>query len=228
MPNPTVYPCRHIDTPIEPNGRLTAAQWQTAEPLDFFLAGSKPGSHRPQSRTTAWMLWDESYLYIGYKAMDKDIYSYLTEPDSAVCREDCLEAFLQPDASSFPYYDFEINALNTVYDSLLLNPGAGGRKRHRWARWDCAGLKSAVHIEGTINDPYDVDEYWQLEMAIPFVSLTTLKGRIPTCGEQWQFHLARCEYSVYLESGHEFSSTAMLPEIEFHDAAHWDLFEFTK
>ena len=30
--------------------------------------------------------------------------------------------------------------------------------------WEFQGLKSAVHIEGTINNPSDVDTLWSLEI----------------------------------------------------------------
>ena len=51
-------------------------------------------------------------------------------------------------------------------------------------------LKSAVTIEGTLNDCRDEDEYWQLEVAIPFAGLPTLAGRTPQVGDQWRFHLS--------------------------------------
>lgn len=52
------------------------------------------------------------------------------------------------------------------------------------------GLKSAVVIKGTLNNYGDIDDYWQLEVAIPFGDLSMLEGRPPVAGDEWLFHLA--------------------------------------
>jgi hypothetical protein len=187
-----------------------------------------PVTHEePLSKTEGRILWDDRCLYVGFKAHDKDIFSYFTERDSRTCDEDVLEVFLKPDAAKDPYYNFEINAINTVYDALNLKRGAGGSDHHRWSRWDCAGLKSAVFIQGTLNDPSDVDEFWQLEVAIPFAGLPTLTGP-PRVGDRWLFHLARYDYSVYLPEGVELSSCAPLTRVDFHRYEHWISLHFVR
>jgi len=218
------YDCRHIDAPIEIDGSLRAPQWQRAEPIALVV----PCTHRePLSRTEGRLLWDDHYLYVGFRAYDKDIFSYYAERDSPTCYEDVLEIFLKPDANKDPYYNFEINALNTVYDALNLKRGAGGPDHHRWSRWNCPGLKSAVVIQGTLNDPSDVDEYWQLEVAIPFAGLPTL-DRPPQSGHRWRFHLARYDYSVYLPEGVELSSSAPLTAVDFHRYEEWPVLRFVE
>lgn len=212
------YGCRYIDTPINIDGLLDESVWLEAETLAFVLPVS---NEQPVSKTEGKMLWDDNYLYVGFKAYDKDIWSYLTQRDSNTCSEDVLEVFIKPDVKKDSYYNFEINALNTVYDAFNLKRGAGGEDHHRWSRWDCDGLKSAVHVEGTLNDPSDVDEYWQLEVAIPFAGLPTLKGKAPAAGDVWKFHLSRYDYSVYLPEGVELSSCAKLTAVDFHRYEDW-------
>ncbi len=219
------YTCNYVGEPINIDGSLSAPQWQRAEPIGLVL----PCTHlEPLSRTEGRLLWDDNYLYVGFKAHDKDIFSYYTQRDSATCQEDVLEIFLKPDADKDPYYNFEINALNTVYDALNLKRGAGGPNHHRWSRWDCPGLKSAVAIKGTLNDPSDVDEYWQLEAAIPFAGLPTLDGRTPRAGDRWRFHLARYDFSIYLPEGVELSSCAPLTKVDFHRCEDWIPLHFVK
>jgi hypothetical protein len=79
-----------------------------------------------------------------------------------------------------------------------------------------------------LNDPSDVDEYWQLEVAIPFADLPTLDGRAPRAGDQWLFHLARYDYSVYLPEGVELSSCAPLRKVDFHRYEDWITLRFVK
>lgn len=219
------YRCGFIDEPIIVDGVLDELVWQQALPMGLVL----PVSHaEPISKTEAKLLWDKNYLYVGFKAHDKDIWSYLAERDSLTCSEDVLEVFIKPDADKDGYYNFEINALNTVYDAFNLKRNAGGSDHHRWSRWNCEGLKSAVSIKGTLNDPNDVDEYWCLEVAVPFAGLPSLAGRTPENGDVWKFHLARYDYSIYLPEGVELSSCAPFTKVDFHRYEDWRELRFSQ
>jgi len=68
----------------------------------------------------------------------------------------------------------------------------------RWAfmDWDCAGLRAAVHVDGTLNDSRDVDRGWTAEIAIPWASLEPLaQGRPlpPREGDVWRMDFSRFE-----------------------------------
>lgn len=218
------YPCRYIAGPLEIDGDFGKEAWRRAEPLDFHLPVSL---EKPKSPTEAGLLWDDNYLYAGYRAHDLDIFAYHTGRNSQTCDDDVLELFFKTDPSAEPYYNFEINALNTVYDAYNHRSRAAGSS-HRWKWWDCAGLKSAVRIKGTINDPTDRDEYWQLEIAVPFRSLVIPGRAAPRPGDEWLFHLSRYDYSVYLPEGVETCSSARLSRKDFHHVADWDILVFEK
>ncbi|MCK4591548.1 MAG: carbohydrate-binding family 9-like protein, partial [Candidatus Latescibacteria bacterium] len=152
------YRCPFISEPIKIDGLLDEPAWKKAKPLSFIVPVTFENA---ASETEARLLWDREYLYVSFKAYDKDIWSYYTQRDDPTCQEDVLEVFFKTDPQEEPYYNFEINALGTVYDAYnLRRQGAGGG--HRWSRWNCEGLKVGVHIEGTLNNPEDEDEYWQL------------------------------------------------------------------
>jgi len=207
------------------DGRFDKPVWNQVPSLEFFLPVT---CGKPLSLTQAKMLWDSQYLYVVFRAYDKDIWSYLTERDATTCHEDVLEIFLQTHPGREPYFNFEINALGTVYDAYNLKRNAGGGDHHRWSRWNCAGLKTAVTIKGTLNDPSDVDEYWDLEVAVPFAELPTWEGKPPRPGDAWRFHLARYDYSVYLPDGVELQSCTKLSRVDFHRYEEWMNLEFTK
>jgi hypothetical protein len=221
------YQCHFTSVPLTIDGKLDEASWEKAANIAFYIPKTNA---TPVSLTEAKALWDDDYLYVGFKAYDKDIWSYFTERDSTTCQEDVLEVFIKPSEETETYYNFEINALNTVYDAMNLKRNAGGPAHHRWRRWDCDGLKSAVLIKGEINNPDVIDEYWQLEIAIPFKSLPTLKGNCPKPGSQWRFHLARYDYSIHLDAGVELSSSADFKNWSagFHGFEYWNTLEFVK
>lgn len=66
----------------------------------------------------------------------------------------------------------------------------------RWAflNWDLAGLRTAVKVNGKINDDTMVDKGWEVEIAIPWKSLIWLaNGRSlpPKDGDTWRIFLGR-------------------------------------
>ncbi len=220
-----VYDCQYIKDLIRIDGLLDERAWQRAKVMDFFI----PETHeKPISKTEAKLLWDEKYLYVGFKAYDKDIWGYYQNRDDTTCWEDVLEIFFKTDLGKEPYYGFEINALNTIYDAFYVRRVGIAGGVHRWSKWDCQGLKSARMVKGTSNNREDEDEYWQLEVAIPFSDLSTLQGRAPEIGNTWLFHLARYDYSVYLPKGVELSSCASLSKVDFHHDEDWLYLRFTK
>lgn len=213
-----VYKCMFTEKPIRIDGFLNEPAWRKAGALEFIL----PVSHKkPISKTEGRVLWDRNCLYVGFKAYDKDVWGYFKKRDSWTFKEDALEVFFKTGVQEECYYNFEINALGTIYDAFSLKSGAGGKDLHRWSKWNCKGIKVGIHIEGTLNNPEDEDEYWQMEVAIPFKSLPTLKGKPPKSGDVWMFHLSRYDYSVYLPDGVELSSSAALKKVDFHRPKDW-------
>ncbi len=69
-------------------------------------------------------------------------------------------------------------------------------RKLRWAflDYDMPGLKTAVHVDGKINDPTHVDKGWTLEIAIPWKSMKWLaNGRSlpPKEGDTWRIFFGR-------------------------------------
>jgi hypothetical protein len=63
--------------------------------------------------TRVALLWDDDNLYFGFTAEEADICASLTERDSKIYEENDLEIFI---AGGDAYYEFEINARNTIYE----------------------------------------------------------------------------------------------------------------
>jgi hypothetical protein len=218
------YECKYIKDEIAIDGDIEKPIWQQADVLDFYIPVT---GEKAKSKTEGRLLWSDHYLYVGFKAYDKDLFGYHTAHDATTCEDDVLEIFFKTNPAMEPYHNFEINVLNAVYDAYNLRRKTAGSHR-RWSKWNCAGLKSAVTMKGTLNDYHDQDEWWQLEVAIPFRSLHIQRGSSPQPGDSWLFHLSRYDYSIYLEDGCELSSTAKLQEVDFHRYEDWDRLVFVK
>ena len=74
------------------------------------------------------------------------------------------------------YYELEVNAFETEWDLILLKPYHDAEKV-ALDSWDIPGLISKVHVDGTINDPSDMDKGWSVEIAIPWkvLSITSVQ-----------------------------------------------------
>ena len=79
------------------------------------------------------------------------LWATLTQHDSVIFQDDDFEVFIDPNGDSHEYYEFEINALGTGWDLLL--PAALQGRRPAVDDWEIPGLKTAVHLDGTLNDP---------------------------------------------------------------------------
>lgn len=203
---------------VSVDGKLDEAGWERATPITRFMIPETFAE--PVSKTNARLLWDRDYLYVGFQASDRDIWGYLRKHDDGTCSEDVLEVFVQPDPEEGSYYNFEVNALGTCLDGWI--PKGKQGLIGRGVLWNCPGVRTAVQVKGELNNWHDEDQYWQLEIAIPFASLPTLEGRRPEPGDVWKFHLARYDYSVYLPGeGRELTSCAPLSEENFHLHREW-------
>lgn len=201
---PRRYTCLRTSGPIAVDGRIDDAGWRAIPWTHPF--GDIEGTRRPapRYRTRAKMAWDAEHLYVAADMEEPHVSAALSERDAVVWHDNDLEVFVDPDGDCENYYELEFNALNTVFDLLLVRTYRnGGPARHDW---DCAGLRSAVHVEGTLNDPADVDRGWSVEMAIPWAAL----AEFATCpvppqpGDVWRFNMSRVEWR-YAVTGGEYA-----------------------
>jgi len=205
----------HID------GRLDENCWQAAPRSPRFtdILTGKPTLYD----TRAAVLWDDQCLYVAFWVEEPKVKATLKEHGSHIYENNDVEVFI---AGRDAYYEFEINALNTVYEAFfiwkdsydkggyaaapefaLANPkvvpfnGVGftnhprGLRLGSWA-FDFPGLKTGVHINGTLNDDRDTDRGWTVELAFPWAGMKWLAkadGRAlpPKDGDVWRIDFSR-------------------------------------
>jgi hypothetical protein len=200
-PHPRGYVCYRAAGPIGIDGRLDEPSWQAVPWSDPFVDIEGESIPKPRFRTRMKMLWDDDYLYIGTELEEPHVWATLTKHDSVIFHDNDFEVFIDPDGDSHEYYEFEINALNTGWDLLLPRPYKdGGRPVDSW---EIPGLKTAVHVDGTLNDPRDTDRGWTVELAFPWKVLTELASprERPKDGDQWRINFSRVEWQHEVVDG---------------------------
>ncbi len=197
---PQRYVCHRTEEALTIDGRLDESAWLRARQSSPFadIVTGEPA----WLSTSVSLLWDDQFLYLGYRVEEPDVRAGLTVRDSKIWEENDVEFFI---AGQDGYYELEINALNTIYEVFwiwkdILKPGhqyygrpefdpetnrvmtlagVGGHVHPRGERWgfldwDYPGLQHAVDVQGTLNDSGDSDLGWTVELALPWEGLKLL------------------------------------------------------
>jgi hypothetical protein len=238
-PHPKGYVCYRAPEPITIDGDLKDAAWAAAPWTDDFgdIEGDKQS--KPRFRTRVKMLWDDEALYIAAELEEPHVWATLKEHDSVIFNDNDFEVFLDPDGDNHLYGELELNALNTTWDLLLNKPyRAGGRAINAW---EITGLKTAVKVDGTLNDPRDKDQGWTVEIKWPWKGLkelvdTDVTAVPPKDGDQWRINFSRVEWDVEIANGkyHKFEKRpehnwVWSPQgvIDMHRPDRWGYLQFS-
>ena len=189
---PHGYVCYRTPQALKVDGKLDENAWQKAPSTAPFADISGEGFATPLYETTTKMLWDDEYLYIGATLAEKDIKARLTQRDTIIYYDNDFEVFLDPDGDGHNYFEIEVNARNVIFDLMLDKPYRSGG--NFMVQWDCPGLKSAVHLDGTLNNPKDEDRQWTVEMAIPHKALTMNFTNPLQAGNTWRINFSRVQW----------------------------------
>lgn len=198
---PKHYVCRRAAQAIVIDGRLDDAAWNDAPWTDRFVDIEGDAKPRPRFQTRAKLLWDDEYLYVAALLEEPHVWATLTKHDEIVFHDNDFEIFIDPDGDRREYYEIEVNPLNTIFDLFLVKTYKdGGPALHGW---NLAGMKNAVFVNGTLNDPSDADQGWSAEFALPWSSLKEAAHQPcpPRDGDLWRINFSRVEWQHRVVAG---------------------------
>jgi len=237
---PRQYLCHITHDPITIDGQAREAAWQAAEWTDDFSDIEGPRRPKPRFRTRAKMLWDDTYFYVYAELEEPHVWATITKKNEVIFRDNDFEVFIDPEGSNHHYHEFEMNALGTIWELSLDRPYRDGGPIHDPD--NLPGLRSAVHIRGTINNPSDTDQGWSVEIAFPWEGLKKYAGRMaspPHEGDTWRIDFSRVEWLVDIIDGkYRKIPPEMRPEdnwvwspqgiINMHAPERWGRVQFTR
>jgi hypothetical protein len=157
----------------------------------------------------SFILGDDTYLYIAGFVQEPQIWANQTKHNSVVFDDNDFEVFVDPDGSTHNYKEFEINARNTTWSLMLNKPYIDGGHPTN----DNFAIKSAVFVDGRLNDPSIVDHYWTVELGFPFKQYITndsIATAPPRNKDIWRINFSRVEWHVKVVDKH-FEKVPNLP-----------------
>ncbi|BAX78504.1 carbohydrate-binding family 9-like protein [Labilibaculum antarcticum] len=210
------------------DGKMDEASWKETEvrALDFFYNIEQASD---QQNTSFRMMWDDENLYVFFDCKDQYITARETKRDGAPYFDDCAEIFLIPAPDSLNmHFGFELNLYKTANDFIYLNNMNKGE--NAVIKGYNPDYKTAVSIQGTVNDNSDIDTGWCMEMAIP-LSVFKGVGYAPIAeGVQWAFLAVRQNRDDAKGDRRSTSTIFSIYDIEknVHQPNRFGLVEFVK
>lgn len=203
--SPPSYTCYRANTTPIVDGIVSGVAWNAAVWSDAFLdieeRNGQPTRPLPVGCDThVKLLWDDTHFYVGAYLSDPHVWGTLTSPNSVIFMDNDFEIFLDPDCSATNYYELEVNALGTVWQLSLDRPYCKGGTAT--SPRELEGVRVAVHVDGTVNDPTDIDRGWSVTVALPFSSLTPFGAKaVPSIGDVWRVNFSRVHWEHQVVGG---------------------------
>jgi hypothetical protein len=194
-----LYTCQRSSSAITIDGLLNDPAWRGAPWTPNFASILGPSGPRPAHRTRCKMLYDEQYLYIAAELEEPHLWA--TDHTTKLYNENAFEIFLDVNSNGRDYWEIEINPKNIAWILNMPKPYAeGGRPPDDV---ELAGVRSAVRLDGTLNDPSDTDRSWTIEFAIPWSALVRFSKVTlpPRPGDDWRINLARVGHRLETDAG---------------------------
>jgi predicted esterase len=234
---PRFYECRRATETLVIDGRIDEQSWRNTPWTEPFVDIEGDRQAAPRLLTRAKMLWDDRYFYVAADMDEPHVWGTLRQRDSVIFQDNDFELFVDPDGDNHEYYEFEINALNTGWDLFLPKPYKDGGKADN--SWDIAGLLTAVHVDGTLNNPGDTDRGWSVEIAIPWTAFNRARRAAtpPAADEWWRVNFSRVEWRHQIVDG-QYRKVPNTPEnnwvwspqgiIDMHRPERWGYVRFSQ
>lgn len=237
LPAADYYHVYRVSSPVKIDGQLDEVEWSAAAPIN---CGDIITGEKPPLPVVAKILWDNQYLYVAFQVQDSNVWAVLTGRDAPIqpgfkaYTENFIKLYLDPDGDGRNYTEMHISPNGMLSDKWQSLPWGKTARQNlglpletkaqaHW-EWNCTGMTHAVTVQGTINQPGDVDQGWSVEMTVPFASLKFLAEKSafpPNDGDIWKAHLGRRYHPDPETSATYYWTWPRVGELDCHRADTW-------
>ena len=161
-------------------------------------------------------------LFLFYRVRDKYVRCVHAEYQSSVCRDSCVEFFVEPKPDR-GYFNFEINCggamlLYYIQDATIVGDDF---KQREEVPWELGKLVQIHHsMPSTVEPEIEDDTDWVVEYFVPFALFESFVGPLaPVAGQTWRANFYKCADEC--SHPHWASWAPLHGEVSFHVPQHF-------
>jgi len=208
------YTIRRAAKRPELKGLWDGPVWSQADTLDVANFRAESSAHRP--KVQARLLYDAAGIYGMFRVHDQYVRCVHTKFQDAVCRDSCVEFFVQPKPTP-GYFNFEFSgggAFLVYYVEDHTRTAEGFKKRTEVTAEDGRQVQVYHSLPSVVEPEITTDTEWRLEFAIPFRMLEKYAGALGDVrGQRWRANFYKCGDQT---SHPHWASWAPVDALNFH------------
>jgi len=171
-----------LQTPLEPKVQIIE--------INEFVDIVKPDLKCPDSTHVLVQNLTKGLKIEAYLS-ESNLQAKFTQPDTTIYLDPCFEVFIDPGADGLAYYEFEINAIGSAWPLKLKTSKGRINDPSNILKWNIPSVNYFTSARGTVNDSSDIDEFWKVELTIPWTKFSEAR---PKKGDKWAFNFMRIDY----------------------------------
>lgn len=187
------YHVRKIAGPADIAADWNSADWKDAEIIKINNFRPESSNHHPEVECR--LQHDGKGFYGLFQVKDKYIRSVATEHNSSVCRDSCVEFFVEPPGGQ-GYLNFEFNCggtmlLHHVKDCTRTDKGF--KEFYPVTASEAEGVKIFHTMPAVVEPEITEEKTWRLGFYIPFALFESkIKGLKAASGQTWRGNFYKC------------------------------------
>ena len=216
------YQCSRIDSEND---------WDQIPWSEDFVDITGQPSLKPRFRSRFKMAWDDEFFHVRVEMEEPHVWGTIAEQNEIMFHDNDIEVFIDPDCDGLNYYEFEMNALGSIWELSLPKPYNQGGEPILGCNMN--GLRKKVIVHGTLNDPTSKDQGWEAHLSFPWSELAQYhkeKSSPPKLGDHWRVNLSRVQWEHTIEDGQyvrnpphgtDLTGGALNPDEQQHPEDNW-------
>lgn len=209
------------------DGNWDHPAWSNAATLEVAHFHPRSSDHRPV--TQARVLYDNSAIYVFFKVQDRYVRSVATQYQDSVCKDACVEFFVQPGDRS-GYFNFEMNCGGVVLLYYIEDPEiVGGRFKKQGpvdkAHFDRMRIYHSMPL--TVPEELPGPLEWKVAYSIPLDLIEAHVGPLgELAGQRWRGNFYKCASDT--SHPHWACWSPIEEQLNFHQPRYFGDLEFAR
>ena len=188
------YVIKRVSSTPQLCGDWEGRAWSRANTLSVDRFRQEGSTHRP--RTNVRVLYDDTALYGIFRVEDRYVTCIRTGFQNQVCKDSCVEFFVQPKPEGGGYFNFEFNcggAFLTYFIRDWQRGDRGFRDYTPLTEEDSRGIAVYHSMPSIVKPEIQEDVTWTLEFRIPLFLIAKYAG-VPGAlsGQCWKGNFYKC------------------------------------